>query len=231
MPGFFVWDDAVPADAGPNQIGPYDVITGANTQALALYRGDPLVWTTVQSSSSRLRKVVQDDIDDLWQVSAANVGFLGISPQNVASDSNGNYTTVPSTLNLAGNVANVYPVPTMAAYNTPDLNSGLVRSSVIDLQNVIGGALWENTTINDGIIGTMVGMLISTISGQPPTFFWSSAATTKIARIVAIDDQSPYFNQTVTANVSNTTHNNRCPIAVRVLATYDQYLVGGNYED
>jgi hypothetical protein len=231
MGTFFDYYDAGSGDLGPDQLDQsYDLLSSLNTQALAIYRGDPLVLTTVDGGVPRLRKVIQDDIDDLW-IDTNTLGFMGISPQNVATDANGFATTIPQVVAVYANVANNYNIPSLAQFGPSNLATGRLRSSVISVKNVIGGSLWETTAITDALIGTMVGMLISTISGQPPTFFWSTAATTKIARIVAIDDQAPLFNTTATANVQDTTHYPRCPIGVQVLAAYDQAQANGNYTD
>lgn len=232
MPGFFEIYDAGAGDMGPDQLDqPYDLLSSLNTAALAIYRMDPVVLTTVDGGVPRLRKVIQDDIDDLW-ADGTNIGYLGHSPQDVATDANGFATTIPSSISLYANVKNNYNIPSLAQFGPFNLATGRLRSSVISLKNQIGGYLWETTAVNDALIGTMVGMLISTLSGAAPTFFWSTAATTKIARITGIDDQNPFlFNTTATANVQDTTHNPRCAVYVKVLDAFNQALVTGNYAD
>ena len=229
IPGFFNWADLVAADAGPNQIGPYDVFSSLNTQALALYDYDPVVLGT-DSASVRLRKLTQDDITAAYLNTTA-CGILGFAPANLATDANGNSIAVPSALSLAGNVANVYPINSMAQYGPSNLATGRQQSSVISCQNLIGGNLWETTAVTGALNGTMVGILISTITGYAPTFFWSTAATTKIGRIWAVDTQNPRYNVTGASNVQDTTHKPRCPVAVQIVSAYDQYQLVTNYGD
>lgn len=220
MPGFFDWRDQLAADAGPDQIGPFDVFSSLNTQALALYDYDPVVLGT--DSVTRLRKLTQTDISASYTNSTI-AGILGFAPAQLATDANGNSITVPSALSLAGGVANQYPINSMADYGPHNLATGRLQSSVISCKNLIAGGLWETTAVTTGLIGTMVGILISTLSGYAPTFFWSTAAAVKVGRIQAVDQQSPLFNTTGTANVQDTTHNQRCPVAVQILPAYDQY--------
>lgn len=174
--------------------------------------------------------MTQDDIDDLYTNSTV-CGILGFAPAKVATDANGNSIAVPSALALAGNVANIYPVNSMAQYGPSDLATGRQESSVISCRNQIAGSLWETTAVTEALLGTMVGILISTISGYAPTFFWSTGATTKIGRIVAVDTQNPQYNVVGTANVQDTTHYKRCPVAVRIVPAYDQYTLSTNYDE
>lgn len=219
MPGFFDWRDQVAADAGPDQIGPFDVFSSLNTQALALYDYDPVVLGT--DSTARLRKLTQADITASYTNSTI-AGILGFAPAQLATDASGNSIAVPSPLSLAGGVANVYPINSMADYGPHNVATGRLRSSAISCLNLIAGKLWETTAVTDALVGTMVGILISTISGNAPTFFWSTAASVKVGRIQAVDNQDPLYNTTGTANVQDTTHNKRCPVAVQILPAYDQ---------
>jgi hypothetical protein len=140
-------------------------------------------------------------------------------------------TAVASPLSLAGNVAPIYPVPSLAGFEPQDPVSGALESSIYSVQNIICGYLWQTTAVTNSLIGTNVGLLISTLSGQAPTFFWSSAATTKIGRIVSVDVQHPLFNTTGTANVQDTTHNPRATVRVLLSSTYNQFLTNVAYDD
>lgn len=221
MPGFSLFKDFVMADVGPDLVPPVDLFKSLNTVTECPYACDPLVLA-VQNSVNRLRKLAAADISASYLVSAVVAGIWGFCPSQVATDDSGNTIPVPSQVSIAGNVAPIYPVPTMQPYATPDLVTGTLRSSAYSCRNLIAGGLWENTTITDQFVGTMVGILISTIGSNAPVFFWSTAAAVKVGRVKAVDNQSPYFNTTLTANVQDTTHYNRCPIAVQIDPIYDQ---------
>lgn len=217
MPGLFLWQERTPADVGPMRVGPFNV---ANSQSI--YLGDPVVQTTVTGSQARIRLVSAADIAALYKDGSANiVGLLGITAYDIFTDSSGNAANPTSPTPLAANVKCTYPINSWGAFAPPDPVSGRMTASVFSVaaQN-FGGSLWENTTVTESLVGVAVGLLLSTLSGVG-YWFWSTAATTKIGTIQDVDEANPLFNTAVTANVQDTTHNNRCPVAVRISATYD----------
>ncbi len=224
MPGMFFWNNFVSADAGPDELGLYML---ASSQSI--YACDPVVWTSVTGSQNRVRLLIQDDIDDLY-VNGSTAGVLGFMPEGVATDANGNITTLASPVALTG-LQPIYAVPSVAYMEPRDPVSGRAQATIYSCLNQIGGYLWENTTVTQSLIGTAVGLVISTLSGQAPTFFWSSGATTKIGRIVAVNVQDPLFNTAVTANVANTTHNPRASLGVLIYPTYNQFITNVAYDD
>lgn len=216
MPGLMLWQHRASGDIGPDMT-PLEKIAVSQQ----IYRGDPCVWTTVTGSENRVRLAVAQDITDLWAHSGA-AGIFGFAPYDIGTDANGNFTTSTSPVSLAGNVAPIYNVPTMAGFQPVDPSSGFTRANLWTCKNIIGGMLWETTAVTASLIGTAVGLYISTI-GNAATWFWSTAATTKIARIVGFDSQHKMYNTTGTTNVVNTTHYARCPVGVLMYTTYDQY--------
>lgn len=223
MPGFGIWYNPVTADIGPDARG---LLKVANSQTW--YGGEPLVKTTVTGSEVRLRMVAAGDISGGYLNGSDICGVYGIAKSGLATDASGNFTTVPSTVTLAGGVKPVYPLLSVEMGNPTDPATGRARANVFTCQNVLSGYLWENTTVTAALQETAVGLLLSTISSVP-YFFWSTAAATKIGVIHAVAEDDPYFNKAVTANVQDTTHYSRCVIAVRVLESYDQSLTVFNY--
>ena len=233
MGTFFLSKNPVKANVGPDLLYPLDVLSSLNTQALAIQDGDPVVGTTVELSTLMQRKLTQADITASYQDGSAHtVGILGLAPERVSTGALGVYTSLVSPVSVFANTPNIYPVPTMAAYEPNDPTTGRVAAGIYSCLNVFGGDLWETTAVTRALIGTQVGILISTISGQSPTFFWSTAAAVKIAKIVQVPDSTtPLFGQTATANVQDTTHYPRCPVFVEVLAAYNQATNSYPYVD
>ena len=229
MPGMSVFFDRIAGDVAPDRAGPFNL-----SNSLTAFDGDVAVGTTVTGGEVRIRRLLQDDIDDLYQEGGNTVGVLGIFESNVTTDANGNLQQPSPATALAGGVANQYPVGSFAGFQPKDPVTGRPRDEFLTPRNAWAGSLWENTTIDETLIGVAVGLLISTITTGSiaiPFYFWSSAATTKIGRIQTVDEFSPYFNKAVTANVQDTTHYNRCPVIVTVLPSYRQLDTLFNYAD
>ncbi len=226
MPGFDLFYEQVSADVGPDMITPQLL---ANSQTI--YSCDPVVGTTVTGSQLRVRRLVQGDIDALY-VNSTTAGILGFMPNGVATDASGNITTLAAPVSLTGRNT-ILAVPSVSYLEEVDQVSGRAMSSIYSVKNWIAGNLWETTAITESLIGTAVGILISTITGQAARYFWSTAATTKIGRIVQVDKNasSPFWNAAATANVQNTTHNPRGIVVVKLYATYDQSETNVAYGD
>lgn len=231
MPGMFYAKNPVKSNVGPDLLDPTILAYSMNTQALAPYEGDPMVWTTATGSQARQRKLTATDITNLYASGGNIIGVLGLAPASVGTDAAGAFQAPPVGTSILANVANRYNIPSMDGYAPQDPVTGATMASTISGNNFWGGSLWETTAVNESLVGTMVGILISTLSGQAPTFFWSTAATTKIARIVGVYTGMPLFNTTGVANVQDTTHSPRSPLYVRLLGTYDQFKTAFNYSN
>lgn len=225
MPGLKLWYEQVAADVGPDQVPPQLL---ANSQTI--YPGDPVVWTSVTGSQNRVRKLTATDISNLYQVTGSVAGILGFAPAGVATDASGNITTLAAPVSLTGRQV-IYPAPSVALFEPIDPVSGRAMSSIFSTKNWIAGNLWESTTVTKSLIGTAVGIVISTLTGEAARFFWSSGAATKVGRIVEVDVQDPLFNTAVNANVQDTTHSNRAIVVVKLYTSMDQFDTNVIYAD
>lgn len=213
------------ADAGP-LLHPMQDLKASQT----IDAGDPLVWDSM-NTNWQVRLLVADDITDVYNEGGGIAGILGFAPQDMQTDASGYLTTKTSAVSLAGGVKPIYQAPALNFFEPTNPVSGRARTSVISCKNYIYGYLWETTAIDQALIGTAVGLYPSTISGNTAMWYWSTAATTKIGRIVGYDEQNPLFYKTATANVLNTTHNPRCPVLIRMYPTYDQWETIYAYTD
>lgn len=224
MPGFSVFTNPVQADVGDDLT---TLLRVANS--ITAYQGDPMVPTDAVGSQVRYRQLSAADIAALYKNTATNVvGFTGLARADVATDSSGNATTVPSTVTLAGNVKPIYALPSLDAGNPPDPTDGRYRAIFETNKNLLAGPLWQNTTVDTTLAGTRVGIKISTIGGVK-YYFWDSAATTKIGFISEVFVDDAMFDQAATANVVDTTHYPRCPVVVHIDAAYVQVENGQVY--
>lgn len=213
----------VAADVGPDEIVPQLL---ANSESI--YSGDPVVWTTVTGSQNRVRRLIQADITASY-TNGSLAGILGFMPAGVATDANGNITTLALPYSVTGRQP-IYPVPSVAYFEPVDPTAGRAMSSIYSCKNWIGGYLWETTAVTRSLIGTAVGIVISTITGQAATYFWSTGAAAKVGRIVAVPaDNTPNYGTAGTANVQNTTHNPRVALAVKLYSTYDEFETNVSY--
>lgn len=203
------------------------------------YEGDIAVLTkntTVAQLSSvtmpSVRSLLAADITASYQDGSGNIcGILGIAQANFKSDANAQATgTAVNPTNISSQV--ILAAPSVASVNPQESTQGrsLVTVYTADPQeNRFYGQLWQNTTVNASLVGTQVGIKISTLTNQAAYFFLDSAASVKIAVITRVDETDPLFNQTVSANVANTTHNPRAWVEVQFLPAYVQELTGFQY--
>ena len=216
MPGIWVWNNKVAGDIGPDLVPLQNI-----ANSMQIYEGDPVVWTSVTGSQNRVRLLTSTDISNSY-VNSSTAGILGFAATDIATDSSGNFTALTSQVSLGGNVAPVYNIGTIPGFEPVDPSSGRTRSMIYTCKNTMAGSLWETTAVTASLMGPAGGLYPSTI-GNAVTWFWSTAAAVKIARIVGFDSQHKMYNTTGTTNVVNTTHYARCPVGVLMYTTYDQY--------
>lgn len=187
-----------------------------------------MVVTTATGSEERVRILSQADITASYAQAGGTVcGILGFAKADLATDSSGHHTAPAYPVSVSQQPH--YAVLSLDYLNPSDPATGRARTNVFSAGSIIGGNLWENTTATAALNGVDVGILISTISGYAPTFFWSSAASIKVGEIFKVNEDDPYFNKTVSANVQDTTHNPRCLLGVRIFTAYQEALTGVAY--
>lgn len=222
MPGFSIYAELAATNIGPQT---FDLVKLANSQTV--FSGDPMVLTTATGSEERLRVLSAADIAALYATAGSVVcGIYGFMKADCATNSSGKHTAPAYAVSVSQQP--YYPVISLDYLNPNDPATGRARANVFAASSIIGGYLWENTTATSALNGVDVGILRSTINSVV-TYFWSTAATTKIGEIFKVSEDDPYFNKTVTANVQDTTHYPRCQVGVRILTSFQQGLTGVDY--
>lgn len=223
MPGFtFYQPNNAAGDVGP-LVQDFGLASSKTT-----YSGDMCVRTVI-SSNIVVRPLTAADITASYQDGSANIcGIMGVAEGSSVTTSTGLANSAPAFAGVNPATQCVFPLPTRALGNAPT-DTGRSRDTLfLTTGNIIGGFLWENTTVTDNLRGTAVGILTSTINSVL-YYFWSSAASVKVGTIEDVMETDALFNVAATANVLNTTHSPRCLIGVRVLGSYQQFATNFNY--
>ena len=225
--------DKIRAVAGKNLSG--GLVGCAATGIAQILTGNPVVLTTNTTFAQVASGTIMASLRNLTSGDyAAASSVFGIAQYPILTDANGASTLNPvGPVGLTGSQVQ-FPIPTMGSILEAEITQGrtmVTVSSISDL-HLVEGSLWENTTVNEGLVGTQVGYIASTLLQNGvyiPYFFWSTAAAVKVGTIFSTPKNDLNYNLAVTANVANTTHYPRCPIYVRVNATYDQAKTGVSY--
>ncbi len=230
MPGFRVY-------SSEKMLAPNEHPSGVVGISQTIFAGDPVVMTNKASIATlnsvnmpSFRSLLQADITALYKEGTAVVGITGVAAHSVKTDANAIASSQPPTVVTTAGPIPIYPAPSVSSVLEPEYTQGRARMRVqlFDQNSIIGGWLWENTTITDALVGTRVGILISTIGGVP-FYFWSTGAATTIGVIARVNQQDPMYNQAAAANTQNTTHNPRGEVLVNVDPAYQQFYTNQVY--
>ena len=193
---------------------------------------------TAASTQPALRLLHPDDISDYMNDDDNVVlGVYGVVLESATANSSGFVTDTPAGVTLANGVRPAFSMPSMAravptAGGTSGGHSLILVAPFLD-EHIFGGTLVETTTVNEELIGTLVGLSLDPASGtavRPILYQWSTDASVKIGAIVGVNRNDPKYNKS----------GGGCEVFVRVerldpanaaVVGYQQYWNNDDYYD
>lgn len=224
-------------------------------KSITLYPGDPVVLTTAAAKTTSSTPVVvplanahqiagaataygasaiQEDASGNDIASAQVIGILGFATSAVVTNGSGVGYARPAPPGVSSGVQPIYSIPSVAyGYPLwPTIGHSQDRIALASDDLLVWGGLWEATAVTTALIGRRVGIRISTINSIP-SYFWiltpSEAGPDDgglVGVIERVELNHELYNVAASTNVLNTTHNPRCPVAVRILPQLRQSDTG-----
>ena len=176
-------------------------LAGAQTTTVpgAMSIGDFVVLTTKSSLTSNgvpvLRSLLEQDLTDLYQQGGLDIGILGISNDNLATNANGIINGQPQFINNVPNV--IFSMPSKSAVWGTDPVSGrnlagvILSTPQVQFQGFLDPA--QNITNMYTLPGTQAGLTISTNTYGQNIYLINPNATTKILTIQSVDTSDPSY--------------------------------------
>jgi hypothetical protein len=168
----------------------------------AMSIGDFVVLTKATALTSNavpvVRSLLQQDITDLYQQGGLNIGILGISGDNLATNAFGIINSQPQFINTVPPV--IFSMPSKSAVWGTDPVSGRNLTGVqlstpqVQFQGFLDPA--ANVTNMFTLPGTQAGLTITTNSYGQNVYLINPLATTKILTIQSVDTSDPSYGTT-----------------------------------